>query len=340
MNRKVNTIKKYISTPEFSSIVILLVMVIITASFQKNFFEQKSMVRTVNAFLPLILMTMGQAVVIISGGIDLSAGTALSLMTVILTTIMKKEEPITGVYAILITYVVAVLIGMINGLGIGYLRLPPVIITYATSYIWLGIALFIRPTPGGTTTEWFRMFYDFGTVSAMPAYIIGFGKIIPPSLLLILIACIAWFIFSKTRISRYIYAVGSNNDSAYASGIDTAWTQTVACIVNSSFIFLTALFFAAQNQSGDARMGDPLTLRAIAAAIVGGVALTGGRGNIYFAMVGALILSFVSKIIFFANIPNAYQTLVSGVIVIGAIAASLAYTLYSKRSMAKIGERQ
>jgi ribose transport system permease protein len=109
--------------------------------------------------------------------------------------------------------------------------------------------------------------------------------------------------------------------------------------VNSSFIFLTALFFAAQNQSGDARMGDPLTLRAIAAAIVGGLALTGGRGNIYFALVGALILSFVSKIIFFANIPNAYQTLVSGVIVIGAISASLAYTLYSRRSMVKEGRR-
>ena len=339
MNGKLNAIKKIVSTPEFSSIIIFLVMVIITASFQQNFFEQKSLVRTINAFLPLILMAMGQAVVIISGGIDLSAGTALSLMTVILTTIMKKGDPLTGVYALVITYIVAILIGVINGLGIGYLRLPPVIVTYATSYIWLGIALFIRPTPGGTTTEWFRMFYDFNAVSGMPPFIIDLGKFLPPALILLLIACIGWFIFSKTRMNRYIYAVGSNNDSAYASGINTAWTQTVACIVNSSFIFITAIFFAAQNQSGDARMGDPLTLRAIAAAIVGGVALTGGRGNIYFALVGALILSFVSKIIFFANIPNAYQTLVSGVIVIGAIAASLAYTLYSKRSIVKRGRQ-
>jgi ribose transport system permease protein len=339
MNGKANAVKKIISTPEFSSAIILLVMVIITASFQENFFEQKSLVRTINAFLPLILMAMGQAVVIISGGIDLSAGTALSLMTVILTTIMKKEAPLTGVYALVITYIVAILIGMINGLGMGYLRLPPVIVTYATSYIWLGIALFIRPTPGGTTTEWFRMFYDFNAVSNMPPFIINLGKFLPPALILVLIGCIGWFIFNKTRMGRYIYAVGSNNDSAYASGINTAWTQTVACIVNASFIFLTAIFFAAQNQSGDARMGDPLTLRAIAAAIVGGVALTGGRGNVYFALVGALILSFVSKIIFFANIPNAYQTLVSGVIVIGAIAASLAYTLYSKRSIVKIGRQ-
>jgi ribose transport system permease protein len=238
MNGNVNSIRKFVTNPEFSSLVILLLMIIITASFQQNFFEQKSIVRTINAFLPLILMTMGQAVVIISGGIDLSAGTALSLMTVVLTTIMKKDDPITGLYAIVITYIVAVLIGLINGLGIGYLRLPPVIITYATSYIWLGIALFIRPTPGGTTTEWFRLFYDFNAVSAIPPYIKEFGKTIPPSLILILIGCVAWFIFSKTRICRYIYAVGSNNDSADASGRNTAWTQ-VARKASKHITFLT-----------------------------------------------------------------------------------------------------
>jgi len=79
-------------------------------------------------------------------------------------------------------------------------------------------------------------------------------------------------------------------------------------------------------------MGDPLTLRAIAATVVGGIALTGGRGNVVFSLVGALILSFVSKIIFFANIPNAYQTLFSGVIVIIAMAGSQVYTLSSRRA--------
>jgi ribose transport system permease protein len=85
-------------------------------------------------------------------------------------------------------------------------------------------------------------------------------------------------------------------------------------------------------------MGDPLTLRSIAAAVVGGIALSGGRGNVYFALVGALILSFVNKIIFFANIPYAYQTLVGGAIVIVAIAGSQAYISYStKTKEIKIG---
>ena len=86
-------------------------------------------------------------------------------------------------------------------------------------------------------------------------------------------------------------------------------------------------------------MGDPLPLRVIAACVVGGVALTGGRGSVYFAILGALIMSLIGKIIFFADIPNEYQTLVSGIIVIIAIVGSQAYTLSRQRELIK-GEKK
>jgi ribose transport system permease protein len=327
-----SALKRFVSKPDFSRLLILAVMLAITAVLQQNFFEIKAIVRNVNAFTPLILLTMGQAVVIISGGLDLSVGTALSLLTCVLTTVMKKADPVTGAYALAAAFVVAMLIGVINGIGIGYLRIPPVIVTFATSFMWLGIALFLRPTPGGETVDWFRAFYNPGSVETMPAFAKALGAVIPPALILVLIGYALWFVIRRTRTGRYIYAVGSNNESAYESGINTAWVQMRACMINSVFIFLAALFFVGQNQSGDARMGDPLTLRAIAAAVVGGIALTGGRGSVYFAVVGALILSFVSKIIFFANIANAYQTFFNGVIVIVAIAGSHVYTLYNKRT--------
>jgi ribose transport system permease protein len=151
----------------------------------------------------------------------------------------------------------------------------------------------------------------------------------------VVLAGLIWFVIRRRKTGRYIYAVGSNLECAYQSGIDTARVQLKACLINSFFIFLAALFFVAQNQSGDARMGDPLTLRAVAAAVVGGVALSGGRGSVYFAVLGAFIMSFVSKIIFFAQIPYAFQTMVGGIIVIAAIASSQAYTLYSRRSRDK-----
>jgi ribose transport system permease protein len=330
--RERSAFRQFVSKPKFSILLIFVAMFAATAVLQKNFFEIRSIVRNINAFTPLILLTMGQAVVIISGAIDLSAGSALSLLTCVLTTVMKRGDPVTGVYALLATFAVAMVVAGINGLGVGYLRIPPVIVTFATSFMWLGAALFLRPTPGGETVDWFKAFYNVGSVEGAPAAAVAFGSVIPPALILVLIACAVWLVLLRTRTGRYIYAVGSNNDSAYESGINTARVQMKAFMVNSAFIFLAALFFVGQNQSGDARMGDPLTLKAIAAAVVGGIALTGGKGSVYYALIGALILSFVSKIIFFANIPNAYQTLFSGLIVIVAIAVSVVYTLYSRRS--------
>ena len=330
-----SSMKKVVLKQEFSSMLILLVMFIVTAALQDNFFERGSIVRNINAFAPLILLAMGQAVVILSGALDLSAGAALSLMTCVLTYVMKQGEPITGVYAFVAAFGVAVLIGVVNGIGIGYLRIPPVIITFATSYIWLGAALFIRPTPGGESVQWFKIFYDIRSAEGVPEFVKAIGMVIQPALVLVLIGCLIWYLISRTKIGRYIYAVGSNNDSAYATGINTARVQMMAFIINSVFIFLAALFFVGQNQSGDARMGDPMTLKAIAAAVVGGIALTGGKGSVYMAIVGALILSFVNKIIFFADIPNAYQTLVSGLIIIAAIASSVAYSHLNKKAMLK-----
>jgi ribose transport system permease protein len=322
-----------VSNPDFSRLLILILMFTLTAVLQRNFFAMKSIVRNINSFTPLILLTMGQAVVILSGGLDLSVGTALSLMTCVLTSVMKEGVPITGFFALAVAFAVAMAIGAVNGFGIGYLRIPPVIVTFATSFIWLGIALFLRPTPGGETVDWFQAFYKIRNIETAPAFLKAFGEIIPPALILVLLGCVLWWVISRTKTGRYIYAVGSNSQSAYETGINTAWVQMRACMINSVFILLAALFFVGQNRSGDARMGDPLTLKAIAAAVVGGIALTGGRGSVYFALIGALIFSFVSKIIFFANIPNAFQTLFGGVIVIVAIAGSQVYTLSSRRAM-------
>ncbi len=331
---KINSVlKRLVSNPDFSRLLILILMFTLTAVLQRNFFAMKSIVRNINSFTPLILLTMGQAVVILSGGLDLSVGTAISLMTCVLTSVMKEGVPITGFFALAVAFAVAMAIGAVNGFGIGFLRIPPVIVTFATSFIWLGIALFLRPTPGGETVDWFQAFYKIRNIETAPAFLKAFGEIIPPALILVLLGCVLWWVISRTKTGRYIYAVGSNSQSAYETGINTAWVQMRACMINSVFILLAALFFVGQNRSGDARMGDPLTLKAIAAAVVGGIALTGGRGSVYFALIGALIFSFVSKIIFFANIPNAFQTLFGGVIVIVAIAGSQVYTLSSRRAM-------
>jgi len=321
--------------PEYSSAIILIVMVTVAAILQKNFFRGPSLVLTIDAFGPLILLTMGQAVVMVTGLLDLSAGAALSLYTCILTYVMKTGQPETGVYALLITFVVAAVVGIINGIGAGYLRISPVVVTFATSFIWLGISLFLRPTPGGQSVNWFNAFYDFRNVDGMPPLLQSVSSFLPPVLILVLVGCLFWYALSRTRTGRHLRAVGGNEESAYRSGINTARVQITAYVANSLFVFLAALFFVGQNQSGDARFGSPFTLQTIAAAVVGGIALTGGRGSVYFAIVGALIINLVNKIIFFANIPYAYGTLVAGAIVIIAIGGSQLYATYGNRALAR-----
>lgn len=336
-NSKNNAFVKWLSRQDSAPVVIFIAMIVIVVILQNNFFEGSSLKNSINSFAPLILMAMGQSIVLISGGLDLSCGTSMALMLCVLTRVMNAKDPSTGVWALIITAGVMVGIGLLNGFAVGYLKLPPLIATFATSYIWYGIALFVMPTPGGQSVNWMRAFFDFNAVNGMPDAFKSFGSIIPTSALLVIAACIVWYFVSRTKTGRYMYAVGSNRVTAYQSGINTARIQTTAYLLNSFFLFLCALYFAAQNQAGSARIGDPLTLQAIAAGVVGGIALNGGKGNIYFAIIGAVILSLVNKIIFFANLQDAYQTLVSGVIIIIAIASSAIYTTINERSVLKGG---
>ena len=182
--------RRFVSKPEFSILLILVAMLGLTAVLQKNFFEMKSVVRNINAFTPLVLLTMGQAVVIISGGIDLSTGTALSLLTCVLTTVMQKADPVTG----RVCHAGRLRRGhghraSINGIGIGYLRIPPVIVTFATSFIWLGAALFLGPPRAGNRWPGSSGSTTWAPFPTLQPSVKAFGAIIPPALILVLIGC-------------------------------------------------------------------------------------------------------------------------------------------------------
>lgn len=311
------TLKNFFNNPSTPPFLILIAVVVVLLFAQDNFLRWSTIYGYINSFAPLILLTMGQAVVIVSGGLDMSSGASLAVMVCALTKIMHTDQPITGVYAMVVVFLMAIGIGLVNGISVGYFRLPAVIATYATSFLWQGMAQFITPSPGGQAVDWFRGFYNFSYVKGLE----GMGDIVPPALLLIIVGCIIWSVIKRCKLGRYIYAVGSNYEAAFHSGINSTMIQVKAYIINALMIYLAALFYAAQNAAGNSSMGDTLTLQTIAAAIVGGIAMAGGRGNIHIAIVGALIMSFIGRVIYYLNVPSSYQTLVSGIIVIVAIAA-------------------
>jgi ribose/xylose/arabinose/galactoside ABC-type transport system permease subunit len=142
-----------------------------------------------------------------------------------------------------------------------------------------------------------------------------------------------WIFLSHTVAGREIFALGGNEEAARFSGLPVGRIKLRVFALSGLAAGIAGMVSTGYYGSANTATGEGYELTVIAAAVVGGIALTGGRGSVYFALVGALILSFVNKIIFFANISSAYQTLVGGAIVILAIAASQAYTLSSRRAM-------
>jgi len=302
----------------FPIFLIFLVVVAVNACLQPGFFTFDVFQSNLASFTPLVLASMAQAVVILVGGIDLSIGMAITLSTVIMAATMNDSASgiLLGIgLALAATFAV----GALNGLTVGYLKLPSIISTFAVSSVCYGAALLIMPQPGGYIPS---VFYE--------AYQTNIASVLPVPLLIILAGLAIWGFFRRRKIYRYIYAVGGNEQAAFANGIDTKRVKLYAFLISGVFIVLTALVVVAQTATGDANMGRSYTLNSIAAVVIGGISLQGGKGNLIGAVLGALILGFISNIIFFANLSSFYQDLIKGLIIIFALTLSILPTLRKK----------
>lgn len=327
--------RKNASAQWIPSMMILVVMFALTAYLQGNLLSRRGLTNLINSYFPLVLMAIGQMAVMVSGCIDLSNGSALSLISCVLAVTMNKDNPASGWAALGLAVLVMVITALMNGFIVGYMRVPPVIATFATSYMYMGAALYIMPRPGGACVNWMQIFYRTSGVEGIPEWIDAFTNWVPPIVFLVLLLLLVWRVLKRTSFGRYLYATGSNESSAYFSGIPTARVRMGAYLFNAFAILLAALFFVAQNQSADYSFGDAYTLKSIAAAVIGGVAMSGGRGDAAGALIGALILSMVSKLIFFSGLPTAYQTLVNGLIVILALMVSYIYIFVNRKMKEK-----
>ena len=322
MNTKKKSVPAFVRKPEFVTIIILIIMIIVVAVLQGNFFAPSSLQNMIISWTPIILLTLGQAVVIISGGLDMSSGNAMAFMLCILAGIMKSATPGSGVIALLVCCLAMVGIGLLNGVSVAYFKLPPIIATFATSYIYLGAALFIMPSPGGGCANWMRVFYKFSSVENMPSALKAFGDKIPTGVLMIVGIIVLWYIISRKNLvvisMRWVLIVILHMIVV----LKPVKVQIYGVFVRCILLYVGCIVPGRTNQSGSARLGDALTLKSIASAIVGGVSLAGGTGNVYVAIGGAAIISLVSKLISFSGINSDYQTLVSGIILLVAVSSS------------------
>lgn len=290
-------------------LLLLLVAIGVNYYLQPNFFQGRVLNGNLRVMLPLMVLAVGQAIVIIAGGIDLSVGAMVSLVNVTLVTLITRES---GTPDILLGLGVALLLGAaagaLNGICVAFLRLQPIVTTYATSFLFSGLALVILPRPGGSLPRALTTFYR-STPLGIPATAYG-----------ILLLLLIWVLLRRTRFMQNLYAIGGNAAAARASGVRVRLTSFGSYVAMGLFAALSAMMLTLSTGSGNSRLGDAMTLPSIVAVVLGGTRLAGGRGGAVGAVIGVAILTIIRNLITFANVPTWYQTLFDAVIILLALA--------------------
>lgn len=290
------------------ALLLFLIVVVINYSLQSNMLELRVINSNVRNWFPLLVLAAGQTIVIIGGGIDLSVGAIVSMSNALLVTLITSEStPDQVLLGALLACGVGMLAGAVNGLCVAYLRLQPIVTTYATSFVFAGIALLLLPRPGGSfPSELAR------TYRSTPGDI-------PFVIFLIALVLVFWWLLRSTRYGQYLYAAGSNAAAAYATGVPVNLVRFSTYVFSGLFAALAALALTISVSTGNPRIGDQMTLNSIVAVVLGGTRLSGGQGGIAGTVIGVLILGVIRNIISFANVPTWSQTLVDALIIIAAL---------------------
>lgn len=261
-----------------------------------------------NQAVPLALLAVGQTIVVFSRGIDLSVGPIMALSNCVASTLVNGP-PEQIAFGVVVVLLVGLLCGFINGLVVVVGRMQPIIATLATGAVYSGLALIVRPIPGGSIS-----------VELSDLMTRHIGGVFPTSILaMLVIIAVVWGIGARTPLGRAIFAVGSAENSAFMSGLPVNRAKIAAYALGGVFAAFAGLFLSFQTLSGDPSVGLPYTLNSIAAVVIGGTALTGGVGSVMGSVAGAFILRTIGSLIFFIGLPPLAQPLFEGVVLLLAV---------------------
>jgi ribose transport system permease protein len=259
--------------------------------------------------LPLALAAVAQAIVVISGGIDLSIGSIMALINVVSAVLMQGQSEEFGVAVVLGVLVLGLVIGAVNGGLVVVTRIPDIVVTLAMSFVWAGCALLVLPTPGGGSAKWLM---DLVSGS------LGNDWIPKAAVVLITVVALIWIPVRRSWLGLSFYATGSNRLAAFRSGVSIGRTKLLAYALMGLFAALAGLSLTASTGIGEPVPG-PYTLLSVAAIVLGGVSLAGGRGGVFGPMVAVMILQIIRTDMTFLNVDTNLATVVQGLILIGVV---------------------
>ena len=262
--------------------------------------------------LPLALIALGQFLIILTRGIDLSLGPVASVAGAVMAISITGNPALGFALPILI----GLAAGLFNGGLVVGLGLPPIIVTLATMSIWQGVALVVLPDPGGAVPSTYQDLF----VGGFSSPVIGVTS------MLIWILLLVWLLSSRFGLS--LRAIGGDEQAAGMSGIRVRSVKLIAYVLGGLLAALGGMYMATSMASGSPTVGDGYILTSIAAVVIGGVPLTGGRGSPVAVVMGALILTITASLLYFADVSSFYQSLIDGVILLAVVGSSGARDLF------------
>jgi ribose transport system permease protein len=269
-----------------------------------------------NNTLPLVFVSIGQGIVVLTGGIDLSVGGMISLCVAVTATSVTGSGPAPyGV--ILAVLALGTACGAVNGLIVAKGRIAPILTTLATLSIFTGLALRVLPVPGGSIPPSVRLVLTNPNV--------------PTGLIWLALAIVGWLVLRRTRFGMRIYAIGSDETSARAVGVPVVRVKVGVYALCGLCSALAAVFYVSTTTAGDANAGSPFILTSIASVVVGGIAFAGGRGSALGAVAGAVAVTLVIDVLFFAGIDPLYQSLFQGLFLVVAVLLGTVAALVSRQ---------
>ena len=242
--------------------------------------------------LPLVLAAVAQAIVVIAGGIDLSIGSMMALTSVVSATLMKGQSDEFGVAVVIGVLLLGLLLGFVNGGLVVVTRVPDIVVTLAMWFVWAGFALLVRSAPGGGAATWLK------DVAVGP---LGNEWVPKAAIVALVVIGVVWIPLVRSRLGLSIYAIGSNRLAAFRSGVPVGRTLVLAYMFTGLFAALAGLSLTATTTIGSPVPG-PYTLLSVAAVVLGGVSLAGGRGGVVGPIIAVVILQLIQTDLTFLHV--------------------------------------
>jgi ribose transport system permease protein len=306
------------------------------------------LVQNANEAFVISMVAMAQTVPVIMGGLDLSVGATMTLVNC-LASVLLDGSPLEIVFGMVVCLLAGLAAGFVNGCVVVYGRIQPIIATLATGAIYIGLALFLRPTPGGDVNEdlaW-AMSNDLRELCATfglfedgeAAWLRPFAWLPVPLVIAVLVVVLVWIPFRNSVTGRGVYAVGSAEGAAYMSGLRIERSKLAAFTLAGFFAGVGGLYLALQTSSGNADVPQAAayTLNSIAAVVIGGTSLMGGSGGAIGSLIGALVIRAISFNFRIFDVAPLLQPLIEGLVLLAAVSLGAGRTFRVKNRLELLG---